>query len=187
MEKLHIVTPCSRPENLAKMCDSIDALRPLFDVAWWVIFDLAACDPVDVDDAITDAVYVPSSQWGAGQRNHALDRIEDGWVYFLDDDNLIHPNFFELKQLIADNPEKRAFAFAQKHVDGWVREVAPETMKVNHIDMAQVLIRRDLIGDERFPLPFYNADGRFIQAIYDRSPDEWLLVNKVMCYYNALR
>lgn len=41
MEKLHIVTPCSRPENLAKMRDSIDALRPLFDVAWWVIFDLA--------------------------------------------------------------------------------------------------------------------------------------------------
>lgn len=170
-----------------RMSASIEPLRACFEVRWMIVFDIAVSDPIDMPGAMVDGVYIPLSCYGYGQRNHAIDRITDGWLYFLDDDNLIHPALADLGQLIRENPNKRAFAFDQEHIDGWIRTVSPETMKVNHVDMAQVAIRRDLIGDDRFPLQFYNGDGMFIQNAYEKAPDDWLFEHRVMSYYNALR
>jgi glycosyltransferase involved in cell wall biosynthesis len=165
--KLTIITPCSRPENLQAMAESIKPGRSLFDVIWVVILDNHEC---------------VESRSGNYQRNCALDAITDGWVYFLDDDTIIHPDLFvELTKIITP-----AVAFEQD-LGVMVRKVMPSEMKVCHIDMGQVAIRREVIGDIRFELGIYEADGIFIQSVYESDPSVWSFVNKPISYYNKLR
>ena len=167
MDRLTIITPCSRPQNLPAMAESIKPGRSLFDLVWLVVFDNKECE---------------ESKVGNYQRNCALEAITDGWVYFLDDDTTIHPEFFaELAEV-----KSGAVAFEQD-LGTWVRKVAPSEMKVCKIDMGQVAIRRDVIGDIRFALGIYEADGIFIQAVYGNNPEAWSFIEKPLCYYNKLR
>jgi len=185
--KLTIVTPCSRPDNLPRMLPGIEAGGLSFDLDWRIVFDLSVCQPVDVPGAKLDAVSVEGSRFGNAQRNLALDAIGDGWVYFLDDDNAIHPDFYRLLlAAMKAQPAKLAFAFDQELSIGH-RHASPESMLVNCIDMAQVCIRRDLIGALRFQLHPYNADGRFIEALHTHAPRAWGFIPATMAYYNHLR
>ena len=182
--KLTIITPCTRPENLRLMKPGIDAGRDLFDIDWRIVFDTSVCDPVYIDGAIMTGVNIAGSRFGNGQRNAALSMIDDGWVYFLDDDNSMHPDFFgELYAAIKKFDAFRAFAF-QQDASTFIRQV---DIRVNRIDMAQVCIHRDLIDDLRFALHPYNADGVFIESLYRSNPKDWCIINKPLCYYNKLR
>jgi hypothetical protein len=60
-------------------------------------------------------------------------------------------------------------------------------MRVQKIDMGQVAIRREVIGDTRFELGIYEADGIFIETVYNRDPARWEFLHKPLTYYNALR
>lgn len=186
--KLTIITPCTRPENLPRMKPGIDTGRVLYEIDWRIVFDTSACHPVVIDGAIISGVNVDGSHFGNGQRNAGIDATRDGWVYFLDDDNAIHPKFFHgITGALLTHSDKRAFAFQQGLFERGNRDVSPAETRANHIDMAQVLIRRDLIGDIRFELDPYNADGRFIEAVYQSNPSEWAFIHQTLCYYNALR
>jgi glycosyltransferase involved in cell wall biosynthesis len=59
-------------------------------------------------------------------------------------------------------------------------------MFVGKIDSAQFLLRRDLIGETRFKKFDYKADGYFIEEIYKRNPDDFIFIDKVLCYYNFI-
>ena len=187
--KLTIITPCSRPGNLPRMKPGIDAGRVLIDIDWRVVFDTTVCSCYPVTDgAIISGISVDGSHFGNGQRNAGIDATREGWIYFLDDDNAIHPKFFQgIAGAILTHPDKRAFAFQQSLFERGNRDVSPADMRANHIDMAQVLIHRDLIGSIRFELDPYNADGRFIEAVYQSDPGAWGFIHQTLCYYNALR
>ena len=186
--KLTIITPCSRPENLPRMKPGIDAGRVLVDIDWRIVFDTSACMPAYIEGAIISGANVNGSHFGNGQRNAGIDATREGWIYFLDDDNAIHPKFFQgIAGAILTHPDKRAFAFQQSLFERGNRDVSPADMRANHIDMAQVLIHRDLIGSIRFELDPYNADGRFIEAVYQSDPGAWGFIHQTLCYYNALR
>jgi glycosyltransferase involved in cell wall biosynthesis len=122
-----------------------------------------------------------------------IDKIEDGFIYFLDDDNILHENFYDVifKEVKA-NPTKRGFIFSQK-VSGKdftgldIREAKPENTRVQHIDMAQFLLKRDLIGSERFVSGDYKADGYFIEKIFKNNTEDFYFINDVLCYYNYLK
>ena len=167
MDRLTIITPCSRPQNLPAMAESIKPGRSMFDVIWMVVFDNGECK---------------ESVVGNYQRNCALDAITDGWVYFLDDDTIIHPDFFS--ELAKANTSAVAF---EQDLGTWVRKVVPSEMRVCHIDMGQVTIRREIIGDIRFALSVYEADGIFVESIYKNNPNAWSFIDKPLCYYNKLR
>ena len=94
MPKLTIITACIHPENLPYLAVTIAPGRDLFDLTWRVVFDGARCQPVDFPGAIVTVASHPRSIVGNHQKNDALDHTQDGWVYFLDDDNLVHPDFF---------------------------------------------------------------------------------------------
>ena len=167
MDRLTIITPCSRPQNLPAMAESIKPGRSMFDVIWMIVFDNREC---------------LESKVGNYQRNCALDAVSDGWIYFLDDDTVLHPDFFsELAKV-----KSKAVAFEQD-LETWVRKVAPSEMRVCHIDMGQVIIRREIIGDIRFALSVYEADGIFIESVYKNNPNAWSFIDKPLCYYNKLR
>jgi glycosyltransferase involved in cell wall biosynthesis len=200
MIKLNIVTRCTRPQFLQKVKESIFK-TVLFDIKWWVVFDTRVIKDIDADFLTSlqlvggQPIFLKGEE---GDMAHSLlskviDQINDGFVYFLDDDNIMHENFYDvLYKSIKENPEKRGFIFSQK-VGGVdftgldIREAKPENTKVQGIDMAQFLLRRDLIGDIRFVPGDYKADGYFIEKIYNLNKDDFHFISDVLCYYNFLK
>ena len=171
---LYIITPCSRPDKLPIMAVSIKPGRLLFDLTWLVILD---------------GGEHPDSISGNAQRNDALDIISRGWVCFMDDDNLIHPSFFSgLLDAITRDSSARGFAYNQIMCNGQTRLLAShEAMHPCHVDIAQVCIQRELIGTIRFIPNIYEADGEFIEAVYQSDQEAWRFIDDALCYYNALR
>lgn len=194
-EKLSIITACSRPENLKEIGISIHQGWRYFDVEWFVVFDGMVVPPsswivpplkhVRITPGVTRD---PQSFKGNAQRNFGLDQILAGWVYVLDDDNIVHPAFFELlEQAIRSFPDRRAFVFPQETDGGWTRPAQPEMVRIGGIDTAQFVLRRDLIGDLRWRLPSPTSDGELMEQIYPDHKDEFAFIPRVASYYNRLR
>lgn len=194
--KINIVTPCSRPKNLSTMYNSIcssSMLGSKIDLKWFVIFDSSKVKNLDKrtqkllsKNFIYYELFSNNSFFGNGQRNRALDLINGDYVYFLDDDNLITKIFFKRIEEIYDLNKYKSFVFNQirKHKEF---KTYPSNIGPEHVDSAQVLIRRDIIGDIRWNNSAYNADGIFIKEVFDKNPDEFVFVDEVLCYYNYLR
>ena len=92
--KLSIITPCCRPENLCKIYDSIR----FQDIdKWFIVYDTTK------DRSYThryvghpNIIEVDCSDPGVTgnpQRNLGISMVKDGFLFFLDDDNIIHPDF----------------------------------------------------------------------------------------------
>ncbi|NBP57032.1 glycosyltransferase, partial [bacterium] len=133
-----------------------------------------------------------SGDFGHQSINQCLDEIEDGFIYVLDDDNILHENFYQsIYNYIKENPNKSGFIFNQK-VGGKdfsgldVRLVKEENIKVGHIDMAQFLLKRSLIGHTRFNPMKYVADGEFIVEVFESNKEDFLFIDEVLCYYNFI-
>lgn len=185
---INIITPCSRPENLKAMSESINI--PKVAYRWIVVIDGAA-GKFNVTLPRNAEVYYhrdPRSISGNAQRNYALGRIEpfekprgfNSYVYFLDDDTLMHPDLYKaVRQLDND-----FIHFDQENPDGSRR--IGGTVKVNHVDSGNVLIRRSLIGDIRWRSDLYHADGVFIERCFQKAKSP-LYLPKSLSVYNALR
>ena len=187
---LHIITPCSRPENLGQIMESLN-----FPCAWYVVCDGDREDPrfmkireIAVQSSWISLTFVRGGVAGKKQINDAIDRIFDGWVYVLDDDNLMHPDFYKVvSDLTAKNPKVQGLFFSQE-LRTSIREVSPGTVRVNYIDQAQFVLKRELIGQRRYKQE-YTADGQFIEVLYkDNDPALFEFYNdKPVTYYNKLR
>jgi len=115
-----------------------------------------------------------------------LDLIHDGWVYFLDDDNIIHENFEKAFTSAVDKyPQSQWFCFIQVRKNGEVYLQPTDSPCVGNIDSGQVVLTRALIGNSRFPLHSYAADGElFISLTKCAKPTK---IAEVAAYYNYLR
>jgi len=196
--QFNIITRCSRTKNLLKIKESI--FKNDSNIVWWIYFDTTILKDIDAEllsELQSDNIklfFKKSSQndYGHAFVNDFIDKISNGWVYVLDDDNILHEDFIKtITDKIKENPDKKAFIFNQK-VDGKdftkldIRVAKPENMKSQLIDMAQFILRRDLIGEIRLKLEDYKADGYFIEEIYKKSPKEFFFINQILCYYNFL-
>jgi len=194
----NIITRCSRTKNLLKVKDSI--FNQSSNVIWFIYFDTFILKDIDAEllsELQSDKIKLFFKKSIPGDYGHqfindAINNISNGWVYILDDDNILHEDFFSnLTTKIKENPNKKAFIFDQKvggkdfsGVD--IRVANPENVKVGHIDMAQFLLKRDLIGEMRLKLGEYKADGYFIEDVYKSNPEDFFFFNQVICYYNYL-
>lgn len=210
MITLHIVTPCTRLENLQKLCESIKPGAEYMQINWWIVLDSLHVDihtqrgliPLgekleDVPSHLTIRVFAcsdPAFIAGKGQINYALDRIQtmpsadQEYIYILDDDNIIYPNFFRWFSLVG-TAEYDAIVMAQEvYSQGpmWIRYVSRQVLKETFIDQAQYILNRNSIGDERF-IQKYTADGEFIERLVSKKEMEIFYNNVPYCYYNYLR
>jgi hypothetical protein len=197
MEKINIITRCSRPNNLLEVSKSVFNTDK-FNVIWHLIFDTNVIKEINVELLLhlqslnTKIKFEQSIQGDHGHQmvNHCIDDIQDGWVYMLDDDNILHSDFYDrIDDIIENNTDKRGIIFNQK-IGGIdftgqdIRFCSPENVKVSKIDMAQFLLRRDFIGDRRIVLGQYVGDGIFIESIYKENTEEFIFINEILCYYN---
>jgi len=197
--EINIITRCTRIDNLYKVKESIFNNQK-FIINWYVIFDTSVIKEIDGD--ILSMLYQSNcnikfvngqpGDFGHQLINMCIDDIKSGFVYVLDDDNTIHENFYEtLYVYITNNSDKKGFIFNQK-VGGVdfsgldIRIASPENTKVQSIDMAQFILSRDLIGENRLGAMNYMADGIFIENLFNENKDEFIFINEILCYYNKL-
>ena len=159
--KLSIVTACSRPENLIALRDSIRF--DLIDV-WYVVHDTRTRPFMRVfpegNPKIVELECKDKGVVGHQIRNFALDNlVKDGIIYFLDDDNIIHEDFWKL-----DLAPGKLHTFDMQYSDA--RVLKGDTLAVSKIDTAQFAFDVALIpSDMRFDTSDYGADGLFIVAL----------------------
>ena len=131
------------------------------------------------------AAYKRWSIFGNCQRNAGLDSVKEGYVYFLDDDNLMHPNFW--KHYLAIHTTGKAFIGNQELANGQTRKAAPKHVKTHHIDTAQFCLPMTLIGDNRWKEDAYAADGLFVGYVYHLKYKEFVFLNDTLAYHNGAR
>lgn len=189
---LNVVTPTTRPENLVRIAQSLEHEAPI-TIKWWIIADKNCPSSPEIRQpraVIIEMVCSPHTALaGHAHRNDVLDQITDPeeWFYSVDDDNIMHPGF--LDQLYKTYQKGfEGLIVAQELRDRTLRlPVAPELVKLNHIDTAQFAFKVSLLGDHRFFEDRYDADGVFIEELYKENRDKFELINKPLSYYNYLR
>lgn len=196
MNTIHILTRCSRPNNLLKVANSIPKKE---DIVWHIIFDATRLKDIDVDLLTTLQNYNPRVHFEYSQGGDYLypqmsriikDTIKSGWIYSLDDDNILHENFYDkIKESIDNSIDGIVF---NQHVAGKdftgvdVRYAKPENMKVRHIDLAQFVLNRRVFDRIEFE-GGYDADGRFIEKVYESNPNSFLFIDEILAHYNYLQ
>jgi hypothetical protein len=183
-KKITIITPCSRPDNLTILKNSID-----FDFVneWIIVYDGKKVnenpylfkDEYEDNSKIKEYIHSGNGMFGNPQRNYALDNVsnEDTYLYFLDDDNIMHPNLFDFLTIV-DN--KKIYTFNQES------GLSGNEIEIGKIDTAMMLIDFRICKDIRWIVDEYIADGLYIKECYESNKDKWIYVNTDLCHYNYL-
>lgn len=193
---IHIVTLVTRPANLVRIAESIVASRG--DVPphrWLALFDASktgaelslpeACPPESEAFSI-----VPTDGWFGepALRNAALDRIDDGHIVWLDDDNALHPDLLARIGSEAATDSDVALVFDQVNPDGGLRlRAAPENMRYTGVDTAQVVAPRSIYARLRFPNRSEGTDGFMYTTLFIAGRAHFRFINEPLALYNALR
>jgi len=184
---LNIITPCARPENLKLLEASLD----LDQIRWIIVYDTKNGPFVSryTHPNITEIGHPtpPGGCAGHAQRNAGMKQVVEGFIYFLDDDTVMHPGFWKILPLMKD--EDHFYTFDQQRWDEFV-SVPGGTFKgdvpaVTKIDSAQYVVPRHMCGS--FIESDYRADGFFIADVNAQFPNTHTYIPAVASYYNFLR
>jgi hypothetical protein len=160
---LHILTACTRPQNLSSVAESLAAWGTA-DFIWHVRFDL-------------EHRHVG----GQAVKNAMLDEIAGGWVMFLDDDTVVHPELY--RRFAQSSLGVEAIVVSQQHSVLGTLHAARENVMIGTIDIGQAIILRKVIGAHRIP-ETYAGDGEFLHAILPHVDAVYL--DEILSFHNAL-
>lgn len=187
-QTLSIITPVGRNISDTEFLQTVRSIR--FDCIerWIIVYDTTVLHDqaplLQGHEKIIQLFYhfdEGSSVAGHAQRNRALAEVPNGLVYNLDDDNIVHPHFWDiLPQLAAGH----LTTFDQQRgndVDDVLPGVSPT---VNHIDTASFVVDKELIGQLEFDYSLYHADGLFVEGVLAQHPGKHIYIPEVAAYYN---
>jgi hypothetical protein len=180
--KLTLITPSYRIDNLTKIKKSIN-----FDYIdeWLIVYDGSKISENpklfehQENNKIKEFVYHGEGISGNPQRNYALTQISNPntLLYYLDDDNIIHPNLYRLLSII-DNT--KLYTFNQYH------KLKGNNVNIGHIDTAMAIIPYSLCCTEKWIINKYDADGHYLRECYNKNKNLHVYVNNDLCYYNKI-
>jgi hypothetical protein len=168
--RLHLLTAVTRPDFIPRIGESVEAARrPGADLIWHLRED-------------------PARQHVGGQalKNAMIDGIGDGWLIVLDDDNLLHARLVErLLTVTTEQPDAGLIVVGQEMPGGY-RSAQPGCLRVEHVDAAQLIIRRDVLGALRLP-ETYAGDGLLAETLAATLAAEQIVyLDEPLSYYNYL-
>jgi predicted O-methyltransferase YrrM len=178
--KLTIITPSYRIDNLLQLKTSIN-----FDYIdeWIIVYDGSKIidNPKLFENQENNKIkeYNGEGISGNPQRNYALTKITnpDTLLYYLDDDNLVHPNLYKLLNIIDNN---KIYTFNQYN------RIKGNNIRVKWIDTAMVIVPYKLCKNEKWILDKYDADGYYIQECYNNNKSVHTFIDNDLCYYNKI-
>ena len=98
-------------------------------------------------------------------------------VYYLDDDNIIHPDLYKLMNIV--NP---TYLYTFNQMD----RIKGKEIKMGKIDTAMFLSHYSMIKGIKWERKNYNADGVYIETLNSNNPGVHVYVNNDLSYYNYL-
>ena len=180
--KLTIITPSYRIDNLLELKKSI-----VFEYIdeWIIVYDGSKIiDNPNLfenqeNNKIKEYVYEDKGSSGNPQRNYALTKIanSDTLLYYLDDDNIIHPNLYKLLNIIDNN---KLYTFNQYN------RIKGNNIFVGGIDTAMFIIPYKLCKNITWIFDKYEADGYYILECYNENKNIHIFVDNDLCYYNKI-
>lgn len=178
---IYIITPCRRPLNLERMKSTIPS-----ECQWVIVYDSSLKHEYNIEGAINlKSPY--TGDHGNPNRNYALDNLEmnnDDWFYILDDDNLIHPDWYNN---IKDHLESASMInWGQCFYDGKTRFNATDNLMADRVDTAQYMMKWGAVKSLKYQ-SHYEADGDYANRAAKLCQGNILKIDKDLCYYNALR
>ena len=183
--KLTLITPSYRINNLLEIKKSINFE---YIEEWIIVYDGSKIinNPHlfenQENNKIKEYIYKCENGGISGnpQRNYALDKITnpDTLIYYVDDDNILHPNLYKLMNIIDNN---KIYTFNQYN------RMKGNNIDVGTIDTAMIIIPFNLCKDLRWVLNKYDADGYYIKECYSKNKNIHTYVDNDLCYYNKIR
>lgn len=199
---LNIITAVSRELNIYLIAHELRKIKNL-DVRWYLIYDGISMTSINIPKDIkyyhAEISYPIKRDFsGAVQKNIALSKIIEGWIYVLDDDNSIHPNFEkEFLNAIKKYPNKKAFVFSQINYKNKImissNEVKKTTTKMSFenwaVDAGGYVVHYDLVKktNARYFEFKHESDRYFWKYIIENCLTEIEFIDKPCFLYNALR
>lgn len=194
-QKFHIITRCTRQENLQAIYDSI--FDKWYDCTWHIIFDCYRIKDLDAEllSKIKNKkvnfyfTYSTKNDYLYPQCHKAIDEISDGYVMFIDDDNIVHPEYFgEITKVL--NDDYKVFVVDQfvggKDFTGLETRIASkDNNKLKGVDIGQLTFHHSVLKKYRFR-EGYQADGMLVDEIMLEHPEWFYYLNKTLSYYNYI-
>jgi hypothetical protein len=176
---LNIITPCSRPKNLQIISSSINI--PKENYRWIVVFDMLE-KPDNIPENCESYCFKDfKSISGNAQRNFALDLINNGHIYFNDDDTVIHKDLWENIKCLDED----FISFMQEDKNKKIRTTGLN-VRVDKIDSHNFIISKRCSENIKWEIEKYNADGFFACECYNIAKTK-KHIDKVLSIYNSLR
>jgi SAM-dependent methyltransferase len=180
--KLTIITPSYRLKNLLEIEKSIN-----FDFVeeWIIVYDGSKIKENPnlfkhhESGKIKEYVHLSNGISGNPQRNFALQNVTNPntMLYYLDDDNVIHPKLYRLLSII-DND--KMYTFNQ------FNRLSGNNVNVGFIDTAMTIVPFNKCKNITWLTDIYEADGFYIKECYNNSRGYHIYINNDLCYYNKL-
>jgi hypothetical protein len=150
-----------------------------------IVYDgskIETCPDLFSDDTqVKECVFKGEGKSGNPQRNFALDCLSmenyKGMLYYLDDDNEMHPDFYKMLTFIHTD---KLYSFDQQD------RIKGDTIAPGRIDTAMVLVDFSLVKEERWIPDLYEADGFYITNCFYKEQNHYIYINNDLCYYNTI-
>jgi len=179
---LTIITPCSRQQNIPILYNSI----PFDKIDKWIIVYDTSRDRTytrlyDSHLHILEVECDVVGSAGHPQRNYGMSLVDNGFIYFLDDDNILHPEF---GSIIDQLNSKYFYTFNQQRTATTI--LYGNNIQPDHIDTAMFIVHKQHVKHITWITDLYHADGVFISDIARQNNGAHIYLNKVGCYYNFI-
>jgi hypothetical protein len=156
---------------------------------WYIVYDTSRgrdyTFKYEGHEKITEIKHDEEGVCGHPQINRALDEIDENsqaFIYVLDDDNVMHYNFWILLPTLDQN---YIYTWDQNRSDS-VRFLKGGVIQRGGIDTAQFIVPRHYIGSVRWNPKERQADGQFIVDIHKKHSDVFIYIPKIACFFNYL-
>lgn len=200
---VNIITRSTRLHNLEIVKESIFENVPKeIKINWHVVFDTNSLKDIDAEllstlkcDS-TEYYFIKGDSKGMlyPQCSEIISKFNSGWVYFVDDDNIVHPEFYQyIFDTINKDSQKMVHVVSQnvagKDFTGLDYRLATgSSMKVGSIDLAQYIVHVDVYNKYDYTYkPDYCADGILISQVYKDHPEWFTFTAKELAHYNYLQ
>jgi glycosyltransferase involved in cell wall biosynthesis len=190
--KLSIITPCTRVMNLPAIYASILEMNSK-NVEWIIVYDSNTLDKriLEYKSFVPIKLFNIKKQKGdstaSRQRNLGIEKATGDYLYFLDDDNLVHPLLYEKIKIHA---ESNTLLIFNRFSINRKRAIKKFDLKYNvpgYIDTAQIVVPSTCKSRWDNSIEYIDEYPYICKLINELGEKNIKFVDRIYSYRNYLR